>query len=1086
MRLAYYTGLFILLLLTYNTLNAQEKTVEVRVQEGHQAMVEVIAFSKDGKFLVSAAAEEILLWEVNTGKVLQRLAQAPEYVMDMVFLDNTNQIVVSGRKGMLLLYDLNTGKIIDSFKGHQANIPSIDLSADASKLLSASTDGNIKVWEISTKKLLLELEMAGESFQEVVFRQENIWAWSSQGKVVNWSDKGTFIQRITIPTPNIYKVAFSPDGKLMALGRENPFGKEAFISLFDLEKKQVLKDMNAYNNDTPIKGLHSLTFSPSGKYILAGGGDSFTLRLQPLLGLWEVSTGKNLHNFSTEDLDGIASVAFFPEGNQVIAGGRDKQLKGKLLSYALSAANKSAEYVYQSQVGGIEAATFSPDGKYILFGNDSPKLWDMQTGKIIKGGFGESSLAIVKDLAFSPDNLKVIKLVSERGQIFYQSYNTLNGEEIDFAMVGFDGDDEALQFSKDTVFTSYELPSKSLKIEVADAKSLVFRDAKTTKTLATLYTLEGNNEDFVLILPDGRFDGTTQGIEKLLHFVVENESISLSQLKARYYEPNLWARLMGYSEEKLREVPFFDKVALYPSIALELLPPTDDKSLLSIKLQNRGGGIGEVLVHINGREVITDARTLVNQNPKNLENQSQLAIQINLQDKALKRYFQRYTVNLVQVFARNAEGYLISRAAEIIINPADLSGSKGKLKEELEDVSEKYSRDNQSLYVLSIGVQEYANPAINLRFSGKDAADMAKALEIAGKRLFEDENKGKIDKVKITVISSLAKETNKKPTKENIIKAFKDIAAKSQHNDVLLVYLSGHGIGWGGAQGDFYFLTQDANAASASDYTDLQTLQAQSISSSELTLLMKDILAMKQVIIIDACGSGKAVDLASGKKDLGASTIRALDLMNGRGGMFIITGCEANAVSYESYALGQGLLTYSLLEKMKNGDKIEVAEWFRYAKNRVPHLIQNSEDPSRRQEPRIFGSDAQIFVGIVTEEDKAKIPLATPKPVLVRALFLDKNEMNDALDLTAYFNKELSDLIFSQKDKNLPFTFMDLQNYPDAYYLSGFYEKQEDTYLLRAVLKRNKKELVEEFEITGTDQQSLYKSLLSKVKSKLR
>lgn len=1084
MRFTYYIGLLIILLLTLSTLNAQEKPVEVKIQEGHQAMVEAITFSKDGKWLVSAAGEEIILWETNTGKELRRMAQAPEYVMDMVFLDNTNQIIVSGRKGMLLLYDLKTGKVIHNFIGHKANIPSIDLNAEANKLVSASADGQVKVWDLATKASLLNLEVAGTPFQETVFRQGSIWAWAKTGKVFNWNSKGTLLQTLELPTQDIYAVAFSPDGKSMALGRENPSGKDAFISLFSLDEKRILRDMNAYNNDTPIKGLHQLAFSPDGKYILAGGGDVFTLRLKPMLGLWDASTGKDLQSFSTQDLDGIAAVAFLPQGNRVIAGGRNMQLQGKLISYPLGVKDSTAGFEYSARIGDIQAATFSPDAKYILFGNDSPKLWDMQTGKIIKGGFGEPALGIVKDLAFSPDNLKAIKLISERGQIFYQSYNTLNGEEMDFAMVGFDGDDEPLEFSKDSVYTSYE--TQNLKIAITEGRGLVFKDTKTNKVLATLYTLIGNNEDFLLILPDGRFDGTPKGMEELLHFVVENESISLSQLKARYYEPNLWARLMGYSEEKLREVPFFDKVALYPSIALELLKPSDDKSLLSIKLQNRGGGIGEVLLHINGREVITDARTFVNQNPKSLENQNQLEIQINLQDKALKRYFQPYARSLVQVFVRNAEGYLLSKATEITVNPVDLSGSKGKLQEELEDVSSKYSRDNQSLYVLSIGVQEYANPAINLRFSGKDAADMAKALEIAGKRLFEDENKGKIDKVKITVISSLAKEVDKKPTKENIVKAFKEIAAKATHNDVLLVYLSGHGIGWGGAQGDFYFLTQDANAASASDYTDLQILKPHSVSSTELTEMMKEILAMKQVVIIDACGSGKAVDMASGKKDLGASTIKALDLMNGKGGMFIITGCEANAVSYESYALGQGLLTYSLLEKMKNGDKIEVAEWFRYAKNRVPHLIQNSDDPSRRQEPRIFGSDAQIFVGIVTEEDKARIPLATPKPVLVRALFLDKNEMNDALDLTAYFNKELSDLIFSQKDKNLPFTFMDLQNYPDAYYLSGFYEKQGDTYLLKAVLKRNKKELIEEFEITGANQESLYKSLLSKVKSKLR
>ena len=75
--------------------------------------------------------------------------------------------------------------------------------------------------------------------------------------------------------------------------------------------------------------------------------------------------------------------------------------------------------------------------------------------------------------------------------------------------------------------------------------------------------------------------------------------------------------------------------------------------------------------------------------------------------------------------------------------------------------------------------------------------------------------------------------------------------------------------------------------------------------------------ALKQVLIIDACASGRVVENLMAQKDISSSTIRALERMKDRTGMHIITGCTADAVSYEASRFGQGLLTYSLLEGIK-------------------------------------------------------------------------------------------------------------------------------------------------------------------------
>ena len=90
----------------------------------------------------------------------------------------------------------------------------------------------------------------------------------------------------------------------------------------------------------------------------------------------------------------------------------------------------------------------------------------------------------------------------------------------------------------------------------------------------------------------------------MIHFVAGNEVIELDQLKERYYEPGLWQKLMGYSDEPLRKIKGLDRIRLYPKINLAF---NEEEEKINVNLTSRGGGIGEVNFYINGIEMKTAA-----------------------------------------------------------------------------------------------------------------------------------------------------------------------------------------------------------------------------------------------------------------------------------------------------------------------------------------------------------------------------------------------------------------------------------------------------------------------------------------------
>jgi hypothetical protein len=508
---------------------------------------------------------------------------------------------------------------------------------------------------------------------------------------------------------------------------------------------------------------------------------------------------------------------------------------------------------------------------------------------------------------------------------------------------------------------------------------------------------------------------------KLLYYVVntpdDEESpwnvIELEQLKERYYEPGLLSKALGYSSEPLRSVETFGEVKLHPSVKVSAV---DSNGSITIRLRNKGGGIGRVHIFINDKEVESDAR------PAGFDGQSDsLTIRYDLIGLP---YFLADFDNKIEVRAENSEGYLLGRGIGVNYRPASIRPSAG---------------EPPKLYLLSCGVSDYTGTEIDLRYAAKDATDMAAALKQGGKSLFG------ASATKEWLLTDQQSADTLRPTLGNFRRAFEEIGRQAKAQDVVAVYLAGHGINWGGQDGDFYYLTQDAYTANPDAYNDPAIRQSATISSRELTELFKKIPALKQVLIIDACASGKAgekMENLLAQRNVPSSTLRALDRMKDRTGMHIITGCTADAVSYEANRYGQGVLTYSLLEGMKGAALreerfVDVSQWFQYARERVPQL---AKEIGGIQEPRIFQPyGAQSFdVGRLEAADKEAIPLAQAKPVFLQSAFFDEADFNDPLNLGQQVDAQLLDLS-ATRQRGRGIVFIPVRDFPDGYYLRGAY-----------------------------------------------
>jgi hypothetical protein len=311
------------------------------------------------------------------------------------------------------------------------------------------------------------------------------------------------------------------------------------------------------------------------------------------------------------------------------------------------------------------------------------------------------------------------------------------------------------------------------------------------------------------------------------------------------------------------------------------------------------------------------------------------------------------------------------------------------------------------------------------------------------------------------------------------------MAEQAAPEDLVVIYLAGHGVTYGGQDGDFFFLCSDAHTAQLAD-PGLRASTA--ISSAQLTSLVNQIPALKQVLVLDTCAAGRFIDKLTEKRNVSSTQIRALDRLKDRTGMYVLAGCAADRVSYEATRYGQGLLTYSILLGMRGaalreGEFVDVSRLFDFTTDKVPELAR---DIGGIQRPltAVPRSGASFDIGQVSYEDKSAIPLQPVRPVLIRSNFQDELRFRDSLGLSKAVNALLREE--SARGGDAVVLYVESDEFPGAYELVGRYRTTGSQASVFALLLQGERD-VARIEITGSpdDVPQLAQRLVEQARSHL-
>ncbi len=245
-----------------------------------------------------------------------------------------------------------------TLKGHTDRVNSIVWSPDGRRLISASADQTLKVWDFEDGRLVRTMKGHGDGVSAVAFTPDKRVISASVDQTLKiWDlESGQLVRTLRDHADAIMAVIVLPDGRAISGSYDST------LRIWDLETGMALKTFASHPDKIYIFGI-----------VIAPDGRAITCSSAHRLLAWELDGDLGITSLHGHE-SVVGTVAMLPDG-RAISGSDDSTL------IVWDLAEASAVRVLEGHSGNVDAVAASPDGLLVASksADGTVRLWDCAT-----------------------------------------------------------------------------------------------------------------------------------------------------------------------------------------------------------------------------------------------------------------------------------------------------------------------------------------------------------------------------------------------------------------------------------------------------------------------------------------------------------------------------------------------------------------------------------------------------------------------------------------------------------------------------------------------------------------------------------
>jgi WD40 repeat protein len=282
-------------------------------------------------------------------QLLHTIDNHPGAIYATAFINGGSHVATASTDNIIRIWDVTSGRLLNKLTGHKRSILAMASAKDGRLLATAGSDSTVMLWDTRKGKQLAKLEGHEYGVFALAFgangrllasagKDQNIIIWDTRRK--------SKMHELEGHNDSILTIDFSPDDQLLVSGSDD--GQMKYWS--------VVQAKETFSRHGHLGRVVSTRYSPDGKLIASSGRSR-------MLKLWSTETGKETHSFNDAPRQ-VNSMIFTPDSRQLIGAGSDDHV------YIWNVSSGTRDYELSCQGGAILSVALSKNGAIAAGGKD--------------------------------------------------------------------------------------------------------------------------------------------------------------------------------------------------------------------------------------------------------------------------------------------------------------------------------------------------------------------------------------------------------------------------------------------------------------------------------------------------------------------------------------------------------------------------------------------------------------------------------------------------------------------------------------------------------------------------------------------